>query len=286
MRGILLAGGTGSRLWPMTRSVSKQLMPIYDKPMIFYPLSTLISIGIREILVITAPADQDPFARLLGDGSQWGLRLSYAVQPRPDGIAQALVIGEDFLGGRGCALILGDNLFHGMNFGSWARSDMELSGAHVLACPVARPSAYGVVEFDADGRVLTLEEKPARPRSRYAVPGLYFYDSEGAKIAKSLPRGARGEFEITALNEYYLRERSLRVTVMDRGSVWLDTGTVADLARAAEYVRVVEERQGVKIGCVEEAAWRAGLIDDAHLRRLAEPLLSSGYGDYLLRLVD
>lgn len=270
----------------MTKSVSKQLMPIYDKPMIFYPLSTLISLGIREILIITAPADRALFVRLLGDGSQWGLRLSYAEQPHPDGIAQALVIGEDFLGGRGCALILGDNLFHGVDFGSWTRSDTELSGGHILACPVAQPSAYGVVELDADGRALTLEEKPARPRSRYAVPGLYFYDSEAAKIARSLPRSARGEFEISALNEYYLRQRSLGVTVMARGSVWLDTGTVADLARAAEYVRVVEERQGVKVGCVEEAAWRAGFIGDADLRDLAKPLLRSGYGEYLLRLVD
>ncbi|MFE9202416.1 glucose-1-phosphate thymidylyltransferase RfbA [Micromonospora sp. NPDC007230] len=285
MRGILLAGGTGSRLWPITKSVSKHLMPVHDKPMIFYPLSTLLNIGIREILVITAPTDRTLFHRLLGDGSQWGLRLEYAVQPEPEGIAQALTIGEDFLGGLSSALILGDNLFHGMDFGSWVRSGVELAGGHVFAYPVDRPSDYGVVELDADGRVLSLQEKPAQPRSRYAVPGLYFYDTEVTKIARTLRPSPRGELEITAINDYYLRERTLRVTVMDRGSVWLDMGTVADMVRASEYVRVVEERQNIKVGCIEEAAWRAGFIDDAQLRTLAQPLMSSGYGEYLLRLL-
>ncbi|MEU6077417.1 glucose-1-phosphate thymidylyltransferase RfbA [Micromonospora sp. NPDC047074] len=286
MRGILLAGGTGSRLWPVTKAISKQLVPVFDKPMIFYPLSTLISIGVREILIITTPEDREAFRRLLGDGTQWGLRLEYAVQLRPEGIAQAFLIGEEFLDGRNSALILGDNLFHGTDFGRWSRPGTEVVGGHIFAWPVPNPSAYGVVEFDATGRVLSIEEKPAQPRSRYAVPGLYFYDAEVVKIARGLQPSARGELEITAVNAHYLRERMLRATVLDRGSVWLDTGTVADMARAGEYVRVVEERQGCKIGCVEEAAWRAGLIGDAQLRELARPLLNSGYGEYLLRLLD
>lgn len=286
MRGILLAGGTGRRLRPITTSVSKHLLPVYDKPMIFYPLSTLVSLGIREILLVTTPVDRPLFQRLLGDGSQWGLRLEYVAQPRPEGIAQALVLGEDFLGGMSSALVLGDNLFHGMDFAAWARSGVELTGGHIFAYPVDQPSDYGVVEFGSDGRVRSLQEKPARPRSRYAVPGLYFYDTEVAKIARGMRPSARGELEITAVNEYYLRERTLRVTVMDRGSVWLDTGTVADMARATEYVRVVDERHGIKIGCIEETAWRAGFIDDTQLRLLAQPLLGSGYGEYLLRLLD
>lgn len=285
MRGILLAGGTGSRLWPVTKAISKQLVPVFDKPMIFYPLSTLISIGIREILVITTPDDRDAFVRLLGDGSQWGLRLEYAVQPRPEGIAQAFLIGEEFLGGRNSALILGDNLFHGVDLRRWSRPGVGVVGGHIFAWPVPNPSAYGVVEFDDAGRVLSIEEKPSRPRSRYAVPGLYFYDSTVVEVARGLRPSARGELEITAVNDHYLRQRRLGVTVLDRGSVWLDTGTVADMARAGEYVRVVEERQGCKIGCVEEAAWRAGLISDAELRELARPLCSSGYGEYLLGLL-
>jgi glucose-1-phosphate thymidylyltransferase len=284
MRGILLAGGTGSRLWPITKSVSKHLLPVYDKPMIFYPLSTLVSIGIREILVITTPADRELYDRLLGDGSQWGLRLEYAVQEKPGGIAQALVIGEDFLDGGSSALILGDNLFHGMDFGSWARTGVELIGGHIFAYPVDEPSEYGVVEFADDGQVLSLQEKPEHPRSRYAVPGVYFYDNDAPKIARSLQPSARGELEITAVNDYYRRERTLRVTPMDRGSVWLDTGTVADMARASEYVRVVEERQGVKVGCIEEAAWRAGFITDEQLHDLADSLARNGYGEYLLGL--
>ncbi|MEV4259486.1 glucose-1-phosphate thymidylyltransferase RfbA [Spirillospora sp. NPDC049652] len=285
MRGLMLAGGTGARLRPVTRAVSKHLLPVFDKPMIYYPLCTLVTAGIREILVITTPEDRAAFRRLLGDGSQWGLRLEYAVQDRPEGIAQAFLIGEEFLDGRPSALILGDNLFHGMDFGRWARSMPELTGGHVFARRVADPSAYGVVEFDDEGRVLSIEEKPARPRSRYAVPGLYFYDADVVKIARGLRPSARGELEITAVNDHYLREGRLRVSMMDPGAAWWDTGTVGDIVRAAEYVRDVDEHHGRKVGCVEEAAWRAGLISDAQLRDLARPLRSSGYGDYLLALL-
>nr|AIW62980.1 dNDP-glucose synthase [uncultured bacterium BAC-AB1442/1414/561] len=286
MRGILLAGGTGSRLWPVTRAVSKQLMPVFDKPMIYYPLSTLVMAGISEIMVITTPEEGRQFRRLLGDGSQWGLRLSYATQQRPEGIAQAFIIADDFLDGRPVALILGDNLFHGAGLGRQLRDNAEVTGGRVFAYPVANPQAYGVVEFDRTGRVLSIQEKPARPRSRYAVPGLYFFDGDVAKIAKNLRPSARGELEITAINQEYLRRGELHVTVLDRSTVWLDTGTFSDLVHAAEYVRVIEERQSLKVGCVEEAAWRAGLIDDDRLRELAEPLRRSGYGDYLLRLLD
>lgn len=286
MRGVLLAGGTGSRLWPITQAVSKQLMPVFDKPMVYYPLSTLIMAGITEILVITTPADQPQFRRLLGDGSQWGLRLEYAVQPRPEGIAQAFLIAEEFLAGDSVALILGDNIFHGAGLGRQLRRHSDLDGGLVFAYPVANPSDYGVVEFGPDGVVRSIEEKPARPKSRYAVPGLYFYDAEVVKIAAGLRPSARGELEITSVNEEYLRRGRLRVEVLDRGTAWLDTGTFSSLVAAAEYVRVIEERQGFKIGCVEEAAWRAGLIDDEALRALAAPLCRSGYGDYLLRLLD
>ncbi len=285
MRGIVLAGGTGSRLWPVTRAVSKQLMPVFDKPMIYYPLTTLIAAGIREMLIITTAVDQEAFRRLLGDGAQWGLRLHYAVQPRPEGIAQAFVLAETFLGGESAALILGDNLFHGVDVAGLSPAG-EVTGGHIFAYPVVDPSAYGVVEFDAGGRVVSIEEKPARPRSRYAVPGLYFYDSDVVKIARDLSPSRRGELEITAVNEEYLRRGALTVTVLHRGTTWLDTGTFADLVQAAEYVRVIEERQGLKVGCVEEAAWRAGFIDAARLRRLAAPLVRSGYGDYLLRLLE
>lgn len=285
MRGILLAGGTGSRLWPLSLAVSKQLMPVFDKPMIYYPLTTLIGAGIREILVVTTRESQEQFQRLLGDGHQWGLRLEYAVQERPDGIAQSFVIAEDFLAGEPAALVLGDNLFHGL------RQDMRppaegLVGGRVFAYPVADPTAYGVVEFDTSGRVLSIEEKPSRPRSRYVVPGLYFYDSDVVSLARELRPSARGELEITALNETYLRRGLLHVTVLGRSTAWLDMGTFGDLVQASEYVRVIEERQGLKIGCVEEVAWRAGLIDDAQLRELALPLIRSGYGEYLLRILD
>ncbi|MEW1585896.1 glucose-1-phosphate thymidylyltransferase RfbA [Micromonospora vinacea] len=285
MRGILLAGGTGSRLWPITRAVSKQLMPVFDKPMIYYPLSTLVMSGVREILVITTPDDQDQFRRLLGDGSQFGLRLEYVAQERPEGIAQAFILGADFIGTESVALVLGDNIFHGVGLGRQLAAHSDPVGGRVFAYQVANPQEYGVVDFDADGRVLSIEEKPARPKSRYAVPGLYFYDNRVVDIAGKLTPSARGELEITAVNEVYRETGELSVTVLDRGTAWLDTGTFTSMMQAAEFVRVVEERQGLKIGCVEEVAWRAGLIDDAQLRALAEPLTKSGYGDYLLRLL-
>ncbi|MET9613238.1 glucose-1-phosphate thymidylyltransferase RfbA [Kitasatospora indigofera] len=286
MRGILLAGGTGSRLWPLTRAVSKQLLPVFDKPMIYYPLSTLVMAGISEILIITTPQDQDQFQRLLGDGSQFGLRLEYAVQERPEGIAQAFVLGADFIGDQPVALILGDNIFHGSGLGTRLAQHTEPVGGRVFAYPVADPSAYGVVEFDEQGQVLSLEEKPVQPRSRYAVPGLYFYDNQVVDIARKLEPSARGELEITAVNEAYLRAGELHVTILDRGTAWLDTGTFVSMVQASEFVRVIEERQGFKIGCIEEAAWRAELITSAELRELAEPLRKSGYGDYLIALLD
>jgi len=285
VRGILLAGGTGSRLWPATRGVSKQLMPIFDKPMVYYPLSTLIMAGIREILVITTPEDQAQFQGLLGDGSQFGVRLEYTCQARPEGIAQAFVLGADFIGSEAVALILGDNIFHGVGLGRQLAQQGELVGGRIFAYPVANPRAYGVVEFDDDGRVLSIEEKPAQPRSRYAVPGLYFYDKRVVEIAASLRPSHRGELEITAVNEAYREAGELSVTVLDRGTAWLDTGTFTSMMQAAEFVRVIEERQGLKIGCVEEVAWRAGLIDDEQLRAVAEPLVKSGYGRYLLDLL-
>ncbi|MEU1397409.1 glucose-1-phosphate thymidylyltransferase RfbA [Micromonospora zamorensis] len=285
MRGILLAGGTGSRLWPITRAVSKQLMPVFDKPMIYYPLSTLVMSGVREILVITTPDDQDQFRRLLGDGSQFGLRLEYVSQERPEGIAQAFILGADFIGDESVALILGDNIFHGVGLGRQLANHGDPIGGRVFAYQVFNPQEYGVVDFDVDGRVLSIEEKPARPKSRYAVPGLYFYDNRVVDIARKLTPSARGELEITAVNEAYRETGELSVTVLDRGTAWLDTGTFTSMMQAADFVRVVEERQGLKIGCVEEVAWRAGLLDDDQLRALAAPLTRSGYGDYLLGLL-
>jgi glucose-1-phosphate thymidylyltransferase len=286
MRGIILAGGTGSRLWPLTKAVSKQLMPVFDKPMIYYPLTTLIMAGVREVMVITTPEDQDQFQRLLGDGAQWGLDLRYAVQPRPEGLAQAFIIGAEFIGDGPVALVLGDNIFHGTDLGRALAENAGVRGGRVFAYQVANPREYGVVEFDPDGRVLSIEEKPARPKSRYAVPGLYFYDNRVVGIARDLKPSDRGELEITAVNAAYLERGELRVSVLDRGTAWLDTGTFSSLVQASEFVRVIEERQGLKIGCVEEAAWRAGLIGDGQLRTLAEPLRKSGYGDYLDDLLD
>ncbi|MEU4695267.1 glucose-1-phosphate thymidylyltransferase RfbA [Actinoplanes sp. NPDC023714] len=286
MRGILLAGGTGSRLWPITKAMSKQLMPIFDKPMIYYPLTTLVSAGIREILVITTPEDQPHFERLLGDGTQFGLELTYAQQPKPDGIAQAFRIGADFIGDEPVALILGDNIFHGVGLGRQLSRFDQPDGGRVFAYPVADPERYGVVEFDESGKVLSIEEKPAKPKSTYVVPGLYFYDADVVEIAAKLTPSARGELEITAVNEEYLRQGRLDVTVLDRGTAWLDTGTFQSMVQASEYVRVIEERQGFKIGCVEEAAWRLGFISDDRLRELADPLLKSGYGQYLIRLLE
>jgi glucose-1-phosphate thymidylyltransferase len=285
VRGILLAGGTGSRLWPITMAMSKQLMPIYDKPMIYYPLTTLVSAGIREVLVITTPEDQPHFQRLLGDGSRFGLALSWAQQPKPDGIAQAFRIGADFIGDQPVALILGDNIFHGGGLGEQLSGFREPAGGRVFAYPVADPERYGVVEFDAAGKAVSIEEKPARPKSTYVVPGLYFYDADVVRIAEKLEPSARGELEITAVNEEYLRQGRLDVTVLDRGTAWLDTGTFQSMVQASEYVRVIEERQGFKIGCVEEAAWRQGFISDGELRELAGPLMKSGYGEYLIRLL-
>ena len=286
MRGILLAGGTGSRLWPLTRAVSKQLLPVFDKPMIYYPLSTLVMAGIREIMIITTPQDQEQFQRLLGDGSQFGLDLRYAVQERPEGIAQAFLLAADFIGDEPVALILGDNIFHGSGLGTRLAQRTDPRGGMVFAYPVADPTAYGVVEFDANGQVISIEEKPEKPKSRYAVPGLYFYDNRVVEIARTITPSARGELEITAVNEAYLRAGELQVTVLDRGTAWLDTGTFVSMVQASEFVRVIEERQGFKVGCVEETAWRAGFLDDDQLRALAEPLKKSGYGQYLEALLD
>jgi len=286
MRGLVLAGGTGSRLWPITRAVSKQLMPVFDKPMIYYPLSTLVMAGISEILVITQPEDRALFERLLGDGSQLGLDLRYAAQERPEGIAQAFLIAADFIGDQPVALILGDNIFHGAGLGRRLRQHAAVVGGRIFAYAVANPHEYGVVELDGAGRPVAIVEKPVEPRSPYAVPGLYFYDSRVVEVARGLKPSARGELEITAVNDWYLRAGELRVTVLDRGTAWLDMGTFRSLVQATEFVRVIEERQSLKVGCIEEVAWRAGLIDDARLCELAQPLVRSGYGRYLLRLLD
>lgn len=285
MRGIILAGGTGSRLHPITLGASKQLMPVYDKPMIYFPLSTLMSAGIREILIITTPHDAEQFQRLLGDGSRFGVEFTWAVQPSPDGLAQAFTIGADHIGEENVALILGDNIFYGGGLGTRLRRFEGITGAAVFGYQVAEPSAYGVIEFDDAGKAVSLEEKPEHPRSDYAIPGLYFYDNTVVKRAATLKPSARGELEITDLNRLYLEEGSLHVEVLPRGTAWLDTGTFDDLADAAVFVRTVEKRQGLKIACPEEIAWRQGWLDDEDLLRLAQPLVKSGYGTYLERLV-
>jgi glucose-1-phosphate thymidylyltransferase len=286
MRGIILAGGSGTRLHPLTIGVSKQLMPVYDKPMVYYPLSTLLLAGIRDILVITTPADAGQFQRLLGDGSQFGVSISYAEQPEPNGLAQAFVIGADFLGSERAALVLGDNIFYGHGLGRQLQRFHDVDGGAIFAYYVSDPSSYGVVEFDDAGKALSLEEKPERPRSNYVVPGLYFYDNDVVQIARDLKPSARGEYEITDVNRTYLEAGRLHVEVLPRGTAWLDTGTFDTLNEAGNFIRTVEHRQGLKIGAPEEIAWRQGLIGDEELRVRAEQLTKSGYGSYLLELLE
>ena len=285
MKGIILAGGSGTRLHPITLGISKQLMPIYDKPMIYYPLSTLMMAGIREVLIITTPDDQAQFQRLLGDGSRWGVELTYAAQPSPDGLAQAFIIGADFIGDDSVALVLGDNIFYGTGLGTALRSNTTVTGGHIFAYHVTEPSAYGVVEFAADGQVLSIEEKPEAPRSSYAVPGLYFYDNDVVQIARDLKPSPRGELEITGINDAYLQRGDLSVTVLPRGTAWFDTGTFEGLMDSAQFVHVVEARQGHKIGCVEEIAWRNGWLSDDEFAALAASLEKSGYGTYMAGLL-
>ena len=286
MKGIILAGGSGTRLYPITQGISKQIMPVYDKPMIYYPLSTLMMAGINEVLIITTPQDQDQFQRLLGDGSQFGCRFEYAAQETPRGLADAFIIGADFIGGDAVAMILGDNIFYGYGLGAQLKQLNDPDGGAVFAYHVADPERYGVVEFDERSHAVSIEEKPDDPKSNYAVVGLYFYDNDVVEIARNVRPSARGEIEITDVNREYLRRGKLRVGVLDRGTAWLDTGTFDSLMQAAEFVRVIEERQGLRIGSPEEIAWREGFIDDARLRALAAPLEKSGYGTYLLRLLD
>lgn len=281
MRGIILAGGSGTRLWPITRGISKQLMPIYDKPMIYYPLSTLMMAGIRDVLVITTAEYNQQFRTLLGDGSELGMSIDFAVQDEPRGLADAFLVGEEFIGDDSVALVLGDNIFHGTGLGSSLRQHTDIDGGLIFAAHVANPKQYGVVEFDDQMRAVSIEEKPEKPKSNFAVPGLYFYDNSVVEVAKQITPSARGELEITAVNDHFLQAGKLMVQVLDRGIAWLDTGTFESMMQAGEYVRVIEERQGLKIGCIEEIAWRAGWIDDTQLRSLATPLTKSGYGHYL-----
>ncbi len=285
MKGIILAGGSGTRLYPITLGVSKQLMPVYDKPMIYYPLGTLMLAGIREILIITTPEDSSQFQRLLGNGSQWGCDIRYATQPSPNGLAQAFVIGKDFIGNDGVALVLGDNLFYGSGFSSILQDAAKRNGATIFAYAVSDPQRYGVVEFDNDLNAISIEEKPQNPKSNFAVPGLYFFDNDVVRIAESIQPSGRGEYEITDVNRIYLEQKRLKVSVLNRGFAWLDTGTFDSLHDAAEYVKVIEKRQGLKIGCPEEIAWRMGFISSSQLATLAHSLQKSGYGQYLQGLL-
>jgi glucose-1-phosphate thymidylyltransferase len=286
VKGIVLAGGSGTRLYPITQGVSKQLMPIYDKPMIYYPLSTLMLAGINEVLIITTPEDAPQFVRLLGDGARLGMSITYATQPRPEGLAQAFIIGAEFIGADKCALVLGDNIFYGSGLGTSLQANTDVEGGLIYAYQVSDPTSYGVVEFDEHGQAISLEEKPAAPRSNFAVPGLYFFDNDVVEIARNIVPSARGELEITSINEEYLRRGTLRVSILERGTAWLDTGTFDSMMQAAEFVQVIEARQGMKIGCIEEIAWRRGWIDSDQLAQLAVPLRKSGYGDYLMRLIS
>ncbi len=285
MKGIILAGGTGSRLHPITLGISKQLTPVYDKPMIYYPLSTLMLAGIQDILIITTPEDQQQFKNLLGDGSQFGVNFSYKIQPSPEGLAQAFLLGEEHISSDSVALILGDNIFYGPGLGNQLRKYNQLDGAAIFGYRVADPRAYGVVEFDQEFRAVSIEEKPDHPRSEYAIPGLYFYDNMVVEYAKSIQPSPRGELEITDLNRIYLQHRKLQVEILPRGSAWLDTGTFSSLSDATNYIRTIQARQGLSIGCPEEIAWRMGYIDAEQLCRLAQPLIKSGYGQYLLSIL-